>query len=398
MPASALHGENALEECSMKHTVKFVAPLAAAMLLLAACGSAPEDTTTPATQDTAAESESPAADATTPEESTGAETSASDFLACMVSDSGGFDDKSFNQSGYEGLMKAKDELGIQTKDAESTSDGDFQPNLNNMVAEGCDLTFTVGYLLADATLKTATANPDFNFAIIDDSSIDLPNVRSLVFRTSEAAYLAGYVAAAQTKTGTVATFGGLQIPTVTIFMDGFVDGVARYNTDKGADIKVLGWDKEKQDGSFSGDFEDQSKGQNLTKSFIDQGADIIMPVAGPVGLGAAAAATEANASGNDVAIVWVDADGYETNPDYASIFLTSVVKEIGAAVDTTVTDAVQGGFTNAPYIGTLENGGVGIAPFHDFDSQVSEDTKAEIEQITADIIAGTTVVDSPSNP
>jgi basic membrane protein A len=186
----------------------------------------------------------------------------------------------------------------------------------------------------------------------------------------------------------------MQIPSVTIFMDGFVDGVAKYNMDKGEDVTVLGWDKDTQDGSFSGDFVDQSKGQNLAKTFIDQGADIIMPVAGPVGLGAVAAAKEAGS----VAIVWVDADGYVTNPEDGPIFLTSVIKEIGNAVRATVTDTVGGGFTSEPYVGTLANGGVGIAPFHDFEGEVLEETKAEVAALTAAIIAGEIVVTSPSNP
>ncbi|MDR1807111.1 MAG: BMP family ABC transporter substrate-binding protein [Propionibacteriaceae bacterium] len=316
------------------------------------------------------------------------------YLACMVSDSGGFEDKSFNQSGYEGLEQAVSDLGVQKASAESKDAADFAPNIDAMVDQGCDLTITVGYLLAEATGAAADANPDKNFAIIDDNSLSQTNVKSLIFKTSDAAFLAGYVAAGYSTTGTVATFGGMQIPTVTIFMDGFVDGVAKYNEDNGTSVKVLGWDKAAQNGSFSGDFEDQAKGKNLSEQFIQQGADVIMPVAGPVGAGTLQAAQEAG----DVAVIWVDADGALTNPDSSSVILTSVMKEIGAAVFDTIKASSTTGFNSEPYVGTLANGGVDIAPFHDFDSKVSDDLKAKVDDLRQQIIDGTLKVTSPSDP
>jgi basic membrane protein A len=312
----------------------------------------------------------------------------------MVSDEGGFDDKSFNQSSYEGLVLAGEELGVSVKTAESKNVNDFAPNLKAMQDQNCGLTIAVGYMLAEATKAQAEANTGSKFAIVDDNSITLPNVKSLIFKTSEAAFLAGYVSAAYSKSGIVATFGGLPIPSVTIFMDGFVDGVAQYNADSGKTVKVLGWDKEKQDGSFNGNFDDQAKGKNTTKNFIDQGADVIMPVAGPVGLGAAAAAKEAG----DVAIVWVDADGYVSSPEYKDLFLTSVMKQMGASVYDTVKEAATGAFTNAPYVGTLANGGVSIAPYHDFESKVPADVQAKVEDLKAKIISGEVKVSSPSDP
>jgi len=319
---------------------------------------------------------------------------AAKFVACMISDSGGFDDRSFNQSGWEGMVKAQNELGVSVNKAESKTATDYAPNLQAMQNQNCNLTFTVGFNLAEATKAQATANPNTHFAIIDDNSIVLPNVKPLVFKTSDAAFLGGYVAAAYSKTGTVATFGGMQFPTVSIFMDGFVDGVAQYNQDFGKSVKVLGWDKATQNGSFTGDFEDQSKGQNTTKNFIDQGADVIMPVAGPVGLGAAAAAQEAG----NVAIVWVDADGYLTAPQYKSLFLTSVMKEIGASVFDTIKTTQAGSYSATPYIGTLANGGVGIAPYHDYDSKLPKEVKDKVEQLKADIASGKLKVTSPSDP
>ncbi|GIG36376.1 BMP family lipoprotein [Cellulomonas pakistanensis] len=361
----------------MKKIIRAAALSGAVALALAACGSAPEES-----DDTAGGGEA-----------------GSDFKACMVSDSGGFEDKSFNQSGAEGLDRAAEELGIEEVKVESTAETDFTPNIDSLVQQDCNLIIGVGFLLEDPIQAAAEANPDVEFALIDSAFTDenfepvtLDNAKPLLFNTQEAAYLAGYVAAGTSTTGTVATFGGIQLPSVSIFMDGFVDGVAKYNEDNGADVQVLGWDKEAQTGSFTGDFENQTNGQNLATGFIDQGADVIMPVAGPVGLGAAAAAQEAG----DVSIVGVDADWFETSPDYSSIILTSVMKEIGQAVYDTVKEASAGSFSSEPYVGTLENEGIGIAPFHDFDSVVTDEVKTAVEDLKAQIVSGDLVVESIS--
>ncbi len=365
----------------MKRTTRAAALAAAAALALAACGSAPEET--------------PAAGG-----DGGGETAAgTDFKGCMVSDAGGFEDKSFNQSGAEGLDRAAEELGIEEVKVESSAETDFTPNIDSLVQQDCDLVVGVGFLLEDPIQAAAEANPDVSFALVDSAFSDesfapvtLDNGKPLLFNTHEAAFLAGYVAAGTSATGKVATFGGIQLPSVSIFMDGFADGVAQYNTDNGAAVEVLGWDKEAQTGSFTGDFENQANGQNLANGFIQQGADVIMPVAGPVGLGAAAAAQAAG----DVKIIGVDADWYETAPEYSGLILTSVVKQIGQAVFDTVEQAADDGFSPEPYVGTLENGGVDIAPFHDFDAQIPEDLKTRVEELREQIISGELTVESPS--
>ncbi|WP_427016642.1 BMP family lipoprotein [Pseudarthrobacter sp. P1] len=323
---------------------------------------------------------------------------ASSYLGCIVSDSGGFDDQSFNQSSYEGLKKTVTDLGIQMKQAESSSTADFEPNLNQMANAGCNLTFTVGFLLADATTKVATADPKAHFAIIDDNSIKLPNVKPVVYDTAQAAFMAGYVAASQSKTGKVGTFGGVNIPTVTIFMDGFADGVAYFNKQKGASVQVLGWDKASQQGVFTNTFEVVQEGTKATNNLIGDGADVVMPVAGPLGKGAGDAVLAANAAGKSVKLVWVDSDGFLTAPAYKSVLLTSVIKTMGEAVETIVKDDKAGKFDPAPYIGTLANDGVQLAPFHDLDASVSADTKAELDTIKKDIISGALKVESAASP
>ena len=323
------------------------------------------------------------------------------FKACAVSDAGGWDDKSFNESAYNGLKSAQSKLGIQINTAESSSSADFVPNTESMVSDGCNLIIGVGFNLEKALHASANENKDVHYALVDSSfsddsnkTVTVENARPLLFNTAEAAYLAGYAAAGMTKTGKVATFGGIQIPSVTVFMDGFADGVAAYNKAKGTSVQVLGWDKATQNGSFTQSFDDQALGKQQAQQFIDQGADIIMPVAGPVGLGAAAAA---QADGKTY-IIGVDSDWYESAPDYKSIVLTSVMKEIGASVEQAITDSVNGKFTATPYVGTLENGGVSIAPFHDFDSKVPSDLKDELTKLTDQIKKGELKVESANSP
>ncbi|BCW44070.1 BMP family ABC transporter substrate-binding protein [Arthrobacter sp. StoSoilB5] len=365
--------KNPLRATLKRGSMAGIATAGAAALMLSGCGQAPDAGSGAATK--------------------------SDYIGCIVSDSGGFDDQSFNQSSFEGLQKAEKDLGITMKSAESKANSDYEANLNGMVSAGCNLTVTVGFLLDGATKAAAQKNPDKHFAIIDFSyPTPIPNVKSVVYDTAQAAYLAGYAAASASKTGKVGTFGGIKLPTVTIFMDGFYDGVQAYNKAKGKSVQVVGWDKASQDGSFTGDFEKQDTGKQITKNLLDQGADIVMPVAGPVGKGAGAALKEAKAAGKDVKLIWVDSDGYLTAPEYKDLMLTSVVKQMGEAVETVVKDDKEGKFSNEAYVGTLANKGVAIAPFHDLDSAVSAETKSELEALKADIVSGKLVVESGASP
>ncbi len=373
----------------MRQVLKLAAVSAAATLVLAACGDAPEEETSGGSSpdEAGASSAAPAAGST-------------DFKACMVSDAGGFDDQSFNQSGAEGMESAKSELGIETTLVESTSDADYAPNVTTLISQGCDLTIGVGFLLAEAVGTAAGENADANFALID-AGFGAPgepppeNGKAILFNTAEASFLAGYLAAGMSESGTVATFGGIQIPSVAIFMDGYADGVAKFNEDN-ADaepVKVLGWDKDGQTGSFSGDFDNQAAGQTLTDQFIAQGADIIMPVAGPVGLGAIAAAEGTEGT----KVIWVDSDGFNTT-EGGAVILTSVLKQIGPAVDATIAETVSDGFSNEPYVGTLENDGVGLAPYHDFEADVPADLTTKIDEYKQQIIDGTLAIESPNSP
>lgn len=320
-----------------------------------------------------------------------------DFKACMVSDSGGFDDKSFNQTSYAGLERAKSDLGVQTAQIESSKVADFPGNIQKMVDQKCKMIITVGFLLGDATMEAAKKNPDVEFAIVDWGAEGMPkNFKSLLFNTAESSFLGGYLAASMSQTGVVGTFGGMKIPTVTIFMDGYAQGVAYFNEKKGKDVKVIGWDVAKQDGQFVGGFEDQNQGKTVATTLTSQGADVIFPVAGPAGLGGLQVALD---SGGKVNAIWVDTDGYESNEaKFRPIIASSVVKKMDEAVFDTIKKAAEGSFSSDPYVGTLENEGTGLAPFHDFDGKVSAETKAELDQIKQDIVSGTIKIESAAQP
>ena len=374
----------------MKSTTRVLAALATAALFATACGEAPDATSNET--DTGSSTSTEAADTEAP---TGGDTSAAaDYQACMVTDEGGIDDRSFNQTSYEGLQMAEEQLGISISVLESQSPADFEPNINALLEEDCDLIVTVGFALGDATAAAAQANPDQQFAIVDNDFFDTEagediaydNVRELTFATDEAAFLAGYVAAGVSDTGTIGTYGGRPFPTVTIFMDGYLAGAEYYNQENDADVSVLGWDGE--DGQFTGDFSDQTKGRNVTEQMLQNGADIIMPVAGPVGQGTGAAL-----QGGDGMMIWVDTDGFESVPQFQDLILTSVMKNMDQAVYDTIAMDLEGEFEGGLYVGTLENDGVGIAPFHEYEDDVSQDVKDALDEIRQGIIDGSISVD-----
>ena len=309
------------------------------------------------------------------------------FAACQVTDVGGIDDNGFNQTAWKGVQDAMSQLSIEGRYLESQAETDYEANITSLLGENCDIIVTVGFLLGDATKKAAEANPDRKFSIVDFAyDPPLPNVLGQVFATDEAAFLAGYLAAGMTKSGTVGVFGGVNIPPVTIFMDGFVHGVNYYNEQKGTQVQVLGWDPATKEGLFTNNFESLDDGRAFAQNLYDEGADIVMPVAGPVGLGSAALADELGT--DKLKIIGVDADLYLTDPEKKHVYLTSVLKNMDATVMAAIKAAQDGTFQGGVVVGTLDNNGVGLAPYHDMDAEVPAELKAEIDQIRQGIIDG----------
>lgn len=312
----------------------------------------------------------------------GGDDEAADFKACQITDTGGIDDRSFNQTVWAGFLRAESELGVEVKYLESTSESDYDPNIQAFIDEGCDVIVTVGFLLGDATEKFAIANPDQAFGIIDyayEASYD--NLLGMVFDTDQAGFLAGYAAAGMTTTGIVGTWGGINIPPVSVFMDGYLAGVNHHNSQKGTSVSVLGWDG--SDGVFIGSFESQDLGNSATADMLQNGADIILPVAGPAGLGAATAIQDFGSG----LMIWVDTDGY-LSTEFGPIILTSVEKKMDNATFDLIRSVIDGGFSGGLYVGTIANDGVGISPFHDFEDAVPADLKAELVNLRTAIVAG----------
>ena len=356
--------------------IKGLALASAAALTLAGCAAAPaEPTVTPV-----------------------------DYKACMVSDQGGFDDASFNEEAYNGLKEAEATLGVQVATVESqegATQSDYDSAVESLVSEGCDLIVNVGFALALSTREAAKAHPEVNFALIDSalsnddySPLSLANVKPIQYDTAEAAFLAGYLAAATTKTGKVATYGGMLFPSVTIFMDGFKQGVAHYNSVKGTKVTVLGAEgTDSSKWAATGDFSDQAKGKTLTEQFFAQGADIVLPVAGPVGIGSGQATLDKTGT----MVIGVDSDwfGIAAHAEYKANILTSIEKKMAKAVLEVIKSGVDGAFTGGDenqYVGTLANGGVQISAQHDLAYPAG--IEAELEALKADIISGAVAVTS----
>ena len=326
------------------------------------------------------------------------------FTGCMVTDTGGINDKSFNQSSWQGMQAAASASGgsITVKYLPSTSTSDYAKNISTFISQKCGVIVTVGFLMGSATEAAAKANPKQKFAIVDCSyssgcltGTHEPNIKQLVYNTVQDAFLGGYLAAGMTKTGKVATYGGMKFGTVTIYEDGFWDGVQYYNKQHHTHVQVLGWSYPSQNGTFAGSFTNISAGQTIGNTFIHDGADIIFPVAGGVGLGTAKAVQTADASGKNIAMYWVDTDGCVSAATYCKYFITSVEKGISSSVQTAVTIASKG-HSGGSYVGTLENGGAVLAPFHDWASKVPSSLQSELNTVKQQIISGKIVPQTKS--
>jgi basic membrane protein A len=357
---------------------KLLAGTVVSALVLAACA-------TPTTAPAATEAPTSAPVATEP----GA---AASGKVCEVTDTGGIDDKGFNQTAFAGATMAQEELGWEATYLESQQQTDYEKNITEFLGSDCSLIVTVGFLLGDATSAMATANPDQPFQILDFAYDPvIPNVWGQVYATNEGAFLAGYAAAGMSQTGKVGTFGGINIPPVADFMVGFQEGVEYYNEQNGTAVEVLGWDNAAKDGLFAGNFESKDDGRRLAETLMDEGADVIFPVAGPVGLGAAAAIQE---RGEGYWMIGVDTDMYVSAPEYGDIMLTSVLKHLELSVLEAAQAVADGSFEGGTHVANLANGGVGLAPFHDFDAAVPQELKDGVAAASQAIIDGDIVVSS----
>lgn len=311
-----------------------------------------------------------------------------DYLACAVSDEGSWNDKSFNEAAYGGLLKAEDELGVQIDDAESSSPEDFEPNLTAMVDNGCDVIFAVGFNFSIDNLifDFAADNPEAQLVWIDGWNQGETNLKPIAYAMNQSSFLAGYLAAAYSTSKVIGTYGGLNIPAVTDFMTGYYNGAKYYEAETGTAVTVVGWDPATESGDFVGDFANTAVAQQISEGQLAAGADVLFPVAGGL---FTASATAIRDSGSDAVLLGVDKDIALTQPELADIVLTSVEKRMTQAVFDVIEDLSGGGaFSVEAYVGTLENDGTALSDFYEFDGEVSDEIKAALEEIKAGIIDG----------
>jgi basic membrane protein A len=322
-------------------------------MILSACGPA----------QTAAPTQAPATEAP-----------ASDFKIGLVTDVGEVDDKSFNQSAWEGAQQAAQELGgtaeyVETKDAK-----DYAANIGLFADQGYDVIITVGFALGEATATAAGQYPDVNFIGVDQfQGTEIPNLTGLLFNEDKAGFLAGALAAQLSESGTIAAVLGTDlVPPVVAFKEGYEAGAKYIN----ADINLI---STYHPGGLDVAFTDPEWGATTAKQAIDQGADVIFGAGGKTGNGALIE----TAANEGTYCIGVDSDQWETVPEAHSCLVSSAMKLITPGVVELVKMAQDGSFPGGNYFGE-----VGLADFHDFDGQISDDIKTKLEEIDAGLKDG----------
>ncbi len=302
----------------------------------------------------------------------------------LVSDTGGLNDQGYNSAAYQGLQRAQGEDGVFIRAYESTSGDDYAPLLSQCIADSNGLCFSVGFLMSDATYQTANVNPTAKFAIVDVVfDPPLPNVRGMTFAVDQAAYLGGVLAASMPGVDMLGAIGGMQIPPVDLFIDGFLQGAQCVNSD----IPMLL--------TYTNDFGNPELGSQVAQDQIAQGADVIFPVAGPTGVGAAETAAQAQTwtIGVDTDFYYtVFADGGVPGAEYV---LTSVMKRVDNAVYGTIVDFLADNFTAGTKVYDLSNEGVGLAPFHEAEPAIPPSVKSYLDLLAKDISSGKITSSSP---
>ncbi len=301
----------------------------------------------------------------------------------LVTDVGKLSDKSFNFDSFKGVQNAQADasLCVQGRAIESSVESDYPKNIGQFVDQNYDMIVTVGFKLGDATIKAAKANPNIKFVMVDfaDFTDKTPpsNLVGLLFKEDQPGFLAGALAGLLTKSNTIGAVAGLvTVPPVVHYVQGYQNG-AKYTNPK---IKVL---TIYQPESGAKDFNDPDWGKQQAVTFIGQGADIIFGVGGNTGNGGLLAAKEANKM-----CIGVDVDQFLSYPDVDSCLITSAEKHLDLAVKTAITGMVQGSFQAGIITFDISNDGIGLAPFHNFDSQISADVKAKMQDIQAKLKSG----------
>lgn len=296
---------------------------------------------------------------------------AADIAPAVVFDMGGKFDKSFNEGVYNGVEKFKQETGIDYREFEVTNETQREQAIARMAQRGADPVLGVGFAQAPAMEKVAKANPITRFAIID-SVVDLPNVRSIIFKEQEGSFLVGMLAAMASQSGKVGFVGGMDIPLIRRFACGYVQGAKHANPD----VEVF----QNMTGTTPSAWNDPTKGGELAKSQFDRGADVVFAAAGGTGIGVYQAAADSGKLA-----IGVDSNQNHLHP---GTMLTSMLKRVDVAAYMAFTDAANDKFTTGLQNLGLAEGGVDWALDENNKDLITEEMKAAVEQAKTDIVAG----------
>jgi basic membrane protein A len=291
----------------------------------------------------------------------------------VVLDTGGENDKSFNEYTLKGAKDGAKAAGLNFFYLASGTSSDYEKNIELQISEGADLIITVGFLMGDATAAMAKKYPNVKFAIIDNAyppgkdgvdpyTKDLKNVTSLMFAENQVGYLAGTLAGCMSETGKVATVSGMEIPPVKNFVVGFQKGAKSVNP------KIVTFNQ------YIPDFNDPATGKTVGQNFINQGADVIFGVGGNTGNGGLLAAKEAGKKA-----IGVDVDQYLTYPEIKDALITSATKRMDVATLKAVKEFAQGKLKPGIELATIASGGLSLAPYHNWESKIPQTCKDKVK-------------------
>lgn len=306
-----------------------------------------------------------------------AETPTVDFTACALIDSSN-EKGVFDDALVSGLDQVKKALNIASNVYPA---GDITTSVESAISDGCGVIFIASLQTAYEVKSIAADYPDVNFVMFDTyEEIDLPNVKLVNYDMSQSSFLAGYLAAAQSDSKIVGTFGGFNLPVTSQYMDGFYNGALTYGNDNDVEVTVVGWNPNTQSGAFIETFAPNSTAAaDIANQMVAAGVDVIFPIAGDQYEVIIDAYTRA---GVDGMIVGVDADLALTRPEYAPYVLTSVEKVISQPLSDMVEKLIAGEeFTSDPYRATVTNGGTQLSPFYEFETKISEEDKTRLDEI-----------------
>jgi len=351
--------------------------LLTATMLLAACAPA-------------APTAAPVQPTTAPAATAAALPNGSSIKVGLVTDTGGVNDQSFNQLAWQGVQKAATDMGFQAKFLESRQPSDYETNIDALAAEGYNVIITVGSVMGDATALKAKQYPDIKFAIIDNAYADggLPNVTSLMFAEDQVGFLAGVLAAGMSRSGFVCSVSSMRTPQSDRYVTSFFGGAV---WQAGTNIQFMNnYINIETVNNDIPSFTDSTQGKETALRLIGQGCDVVFGVGGDAVNGALLAAKE-----NNLPAIGADVDQYNTYPEVQSALISSAMKNVDVAVYNYLKTVADGSVQAGISTGTLQNCGVGLAPFHDWDSKIPADLKAQIQKASDGIKDGSIKIDLP---